>query len=218
MAEEANEGLYVIERKLVTLTFPNLIEPRAVTNNGKPSGEPKYSASLEFDLDHPDLAPLKAKAAAIAKARWPGRDLKELQFPFSDGNKLADKAKARGKDREFSRGKVVFVARSKFRPDLSVISNGKLLDLTDDAAVLAQQRAFYSGVQVSAQVTLKAYDGVGNNPDGVNAYLDKVLSFNKGERVAGGGRSAAETFKGYAGLVSNEDPTVGADLDDEIPF
>lgn len=217
MATESKEGRISLTVP-TTMTFPNLLEAKAVQKNGKPTGEPKFSANFEFSGDHVDLPRLKAEAVAVAKAKWPGRDLKTLAFPFTSGDKLADKAKERSKDREFSRGKAVLTARSKFQPRLSLIEGGRAVDLEDEAAIKLHGKKFYSGVQALAQFTFTAYDGVGNNPDGVNAYLDLVLSLNKGERLAGGGPSAAEVFKDYVGTVSNEDPTGGATLDDEIPF
>lgn len=212
---EQNEGVFSLSEPQ-TLTFPNLLEAKAVQVKGKPSGEPKYSSNFEFEPASADLAAAKAKAVAVARAKWPGRDLKELSFPFTDGNKLADKAKAKDKDREFSRGKVVVTARSKYQPRLSVVEGGKIVDLEGDA-IKARSRVFYSGVQALAQFNFVAYDGVGANPDGVTAYLNMVVSLNKGKKLAGGA-SASEVFKGYIGTASNEDPTAGDGLDDEIPF
>lgn len=213
---EGNEGQFTLTEP-TTLTFPNLLEAKAVVKNGKPTGEPKYSSNFEFEPDSQDLKDAKAKAVAVARAKWPGRDLKELSFPFTVGDKLADKAQARKKDREFSRGKIVVTARSKYQPRLSVVEGGTIKDLEGDAIVAVGKRVFYSGVQALAQFNFVAYDGVGNNPDGVTAYLNMVVSLNKGKKLTSGGASAAEVFKGYIGTVSDEDPT-GVDLDDEIPF
>lgn len=218
MSDE-NAGIFTMTAP-TTMTFPNLEKARAVEVKGKPSGEPKFSANYEFDVEHADLKGLKAKAVEVARAKWPGRDLKELAFPFTDGSKLADKAKAKGKDREFSRGKAVLTARSKFQPKLSVVEPGKGLIDVDEATLAMHKSKFYSGTQALGQFNFVAYDGVGNNPDGVTAYLNMVVSLNKGEKLAGG-QSAAETFKGYVGIASAEDPTKGmamAELDDEIPF
>ena len=68
------------------------------------------------------------------------------------------------------------------------------------------------GVDVLVQLNFVAYDGVGNNPDGVTAYLQHILSFNSGERLkgGGGGKPASEVFGGYIGLPSDVDPTAGA--------
>lgn len=215
MSEQANEGTINVANSTV-MTFPNLLEPKAVTINGKTSGDPKYSVNLEFDPASPDLAACKAKAAAVARAKWPGVEFNTLAFPFTAGDKLADKAKAKGKDREFSRGKVVLTARSKYQPRLSVIENGKIRDLEGDAIKAMGRTAFFSGAEVLAQVNFVAYDAVGNNPPGVAAYINMVVSTQKGTKLTGGA-SAAEVFSGYIGTSSSEDPTGGAGSE-EIPF
>ncbi len=201
----------------VPATYLNLLVPKKFGKKGKESGEPKYSANLQFEIESTDLKTLKATAANVAKARWPGRSLKELSFPFSDGTKSADKAKAEKKNREFYRGKVILAARSKFEPRLSGIENGNVVDYEDEARKLAIKK-FYPGVLVLAQIHFKAYDGVGNNPDGVTAYLNMVFTTNRGTRInAGSGPTSAEVFKDYVGQITTEDPTAGVD-DDEIPF
>lgn len=211
MAQD-NEGIFTSTVPAPS-TFPNLLEAKAVMKAGKATGEPKYSLNIEFEPDSDDLKAAKAKAAAVAKAKWPGRDFSEIAFPFSSGDKLADKAKAKGKDREFSRGKVVLTARSKYEPRLSVIENGKLVDYEGDKRPTCKSK-FYNGVEVLFQVNFQAYDGVGNGQDGVTAYLNMAVSLNKGTKLSGGGSSAAEVFKGYVGVASQEDPT----LEDEISF
>lgn len=223
------EGIFKLTTPVLS-SFPNLDEARAVKGkNGAASGEPKFSDNFEFDADHADLKGLKAKAFAIARAKWPGRDLAyeagtkdkegnpklpEFVFPFTSGDKLADKAVKNGKEREWSRGKAVITSRSKFQPTLSVVVNGKIVDIdgNDKAAI---KKYFYTGVLVLAEFNFQAYDGVGQNPDGVTAYLNKVCSLNRGARLTGG-TSSAETFKDYIGSASGYDPTEG--LDEEIPF
>ncbi len=199
--------------KPVTMVFPWLFEPRAFGAKGKESGEPKYSANFLFASDNPDLKRLAAKVREVAASQWPGRDLAGLKFPFVKGDKQADAAKAKGKDGEFQRGQTIVVARSKYEPRLSVIENRQAIDL-DGPARAAAKAKFYSGVQVLAQFNFVAYKGVGANPDGVTAYLDMVCSTNTGKRI-GGGASAAEVFKGYAGQETSENPT---GTDDDIPF
>lgn len=227
-----NEGVVSLNEPTM-LTFPNLMEAKAVMKNGKPTGEPKFSSNFEFEPTAADLSALKAKALEVAKAKWPGRQfgkeaakvddngnakMPTFMFPFSSGTELADKAKGKGKDREFSRGKAVLTARSKYEPRLSVIEGGKLVEKEGDARKAAA-RMFYSGCLCLAQFNFVAYDGVGQNPDGVTAYLNMVCSLNKGDRLTGGA-SAAEVFKGYVGTTSAEDPTQGMQsaLDDEIGF
>lgn len=197
------------------MSFPNLDEPRAVKRNGKETGKKKYSVNLELDPDSDTLKAFKAMAVSVARARWPGVDLATLKFPFTGGDKLADKAKERGKDREFSRGKVVFTARTEFQPNLSTLKGGKIVDLDgEDKGQI--KKLFYNGTKVLAEFQFKAYDAVQEDgKPGVNAYVNKVLSLNQGTRLTGGA-SSEEAFKAYIGSVSDYDPTDG--LDDEIPF
>lgn len=200
----------------VRLFHPNLHTPKAFKGpNGKANGEEKYSANLAMGPDHPDLAAMKKLAVAVARAKWPTRPLTELSFPFQNGDKLADKAKSKGKSGEFNRGLVIMPARSKFPPRLSAIVNRQVVEYEDEARVKAKDKFFF-GAEVLAQVNFVAYDGVGNNPDGVTAYLNQVCATGKGERIAGVG-GVSETFRGYAGALSGVDPTTAAG-DDEIPI
>lgn len=214
---EAKEGTVALTVP-VLLTFPNLDEARAVKNKaGKASGDPKYSVNLEFQPDSADLAALKAEAVKVARAKWPGVDVKTLKFPFTSGSALADKAKDKGKDREFSRGLAVLTARSKYQPRLSTVKGGIPVDIDGDDKSLVK-KLFYSGCQVLAQVNFQAYDAVNDDgKDGVTAYINMVLSLNKGTRLTGGA-SAAEVFKGYIGTTTDEDPIGSEDPADEIPF
>lgn len=197
-----------------TLTFSNLFEAKAIGKKGKEQGEPKYSATIEVDPSSALFQQLKTEALKVAAKRWPGRDTNELKFPWAKGSELADKAKRESppKDREFSRGKAVITARTKLEPTLAYVDGRTLVENLEDSRRIAAKSKFYPGVQVLVEVALKAYEGVGANPDGVNAYLNKVVSLNKGAKIEGlsGSRtSAADTFKGYLGTTSDYDPTAG---------
>lgn len=205
-------GLYNLTNPVV-MTFPNLFEPKAFKGaGGKDAGEPKYSANFLFNPDHPDLRPLKLLAVQVAHSRWPGRDVKTIAFPFTSGDKANEKAVQRGKSaRDWQAGKIVVAARSKYQPRLAAIVNGRIVDFDNDAAIATNKGLFYSGVEVLAQFNLTAYQGIGQNPDGVNVYLNMIMSTNKGARIATGGMSAVDAFRGYVGAVSDTDPTGGAD-------
>lgn len=217
MAEDNNSNSIFSLTQPVVMTHPTLFKPRGFGKKGKETGEPKYGANFLFEPGSEDLKGLKATAVAVARARWPSRDIKELKFPFANGDKIADKRKEKSKkdDGVFNRGKVVLAARSKYEPRLSGIENGKITDYEGDARAKAAMK-FYFGVQVLAQFNFVAYDGVGANPDGVTAYLNMVHTTNKGERLQAGA-SASEVFKDYQGHTSAENPA-GETLDDEIPF
>lgn len=206
----------------ITLSYENLFKPRQFGKGEKASGTPKFDANFEIGPDSPDLPALKAAAVKVARAKWPDRDLKtEFKFPWTLGDKLADRAKLKGKDREFSRGKVVLVARSQFEPVLSIAENGKIIEYEGERRILAKP-FFYPGVQVLVEISFEAYEGIGANPDGVTAYLNKVFSTRKGQKIealTAQRSSSADVFKGYAGVLSTEDPTQGSsNLDDDIPF
>jgi hypothetical protein len=209
-----NQGIYDLTVP-VRMCFPNLHEPKPFKENGKDKGEPKYGAVFLLPADHPDLGPLKQKAKAVALAAWPGADLKSITWPFKSGTDYATKRKEAGKSGgEHFEGKVYLPARSKYEPRLSSVENGKLTDL-EGAARAASKPKFYPGVEVLAEFNFVANEV--NRNRSVTAYLNMVLTLNKGERM-GGGRSAAETFRGYAGHTTTEDPTAGTLADDDIPF
>lgn len=192
------------------MVFANLFEPKAVMVNGKPSGDPKYSANLLIKPDSPDFAGLRSTAKAVVHEKWPGRELKELAFPWQDGDKKADKDASRGKKgSDIYRGYQFFTSRTKHEPRLYVYEDGRWVAYEDEKRNLCKSK-FYRGVLVKAQVRLVAYNGVGANPDGVNAYLNMVLSTGQGEKLSGGGADpTAIGFTGYVGLAKDEDPTTG---------
>lgn len=195
------------------MLWPALHEPKAYQENGKDKGEKKYGATFVFSADHTDWKAIKDKAVSVARAKWPGVELATVGWPFISGNDYAQKRQAKGKDGSYFTGKGMLKSRSVFEPRLCGIENGHMTDYEGEGRVKAKAK-FYSGVGSLAEFNFVAVEVNGKRY--VTAYLNMVFSTNKGERV-GGGKSAAETFKGYVGTASAEDPTKG-DLDDEIPF
>ncbi len=183
------------------MLWPNLFEPRAVKIKGKETGEPKYGLSML--LDPAEIGDLKAAAKMVALAKWPGRTLSELKFPFSDGDKLEADQTEKGRDGKFYSGKVVLKASSKFKP---VVVDTHRKDIIDHSRL-------YSGAYGYAELNFVAYDGVGQNPDGVTAYVNFVMKSRDGDRIAG--RDAAGVF---AGIQGSEAEPAATELDDEIPF
>lgn len=208
----------------VVMGHPNLIEPKAFKRNGQSKGDPKYGAIFCIDPNGPDFAGLKEAMAKAAKAFNPNADLKALKFPMTSGEKAVEKYRAKkqkeGKSddgkADFQLGKYIVKASSKYQPQLAVLDGGKAIDITPDNIGLHKNK-FYFGVQAVAEFNFVGYEGQDGNPDGVTAYLNSVLSLNRGERLTGG--SAAETFKGVIGNFTSEDPTGGAGFsDDEMSF
>jgi hypothetical protein len=195
------------------ISFPNLLEAKRVSKSLKE--EPKHSVSVEFEPSNPDLGKIKAEIGRVAAAKWPGLDIGQaikagdLVVPLTSGDKLAAKAKEKGKSRDWSIGRTVLTARSQFEPQLSAVENGKLREFEGAARPQFKQYE-YTGVKGLVQVNLQAYDAVGETgKPGVTAYLNMVCVTEKGPRLAGGGQSAKDVFKAYVGQDSNEDPTGG---------
>ena len=228
--KEASTSGIVATTTPVVQAFPALTEARKFKSGGRESGEPKYSDSFVFDPASPDLQRLKAAAVAQAQAKWPGRDIGAefkagtFAMPFTSGNgiiaKTKAKAEAAGKEYEgkadFMKDKIIIKASSKYPPRLAYIENGKISPVLEGPALAANKNKFFFGAEVLFEVNLVAYDKVGERGvDGVTAYLNQVLTTGKGKRLSGGS-DPADTFAGYAGKLSQEDPTKG--LDDGLPF
>jgi hypothetical protein len=204
---------------------PQLLVAKAFKRNNKISGEPKFSALLAFKKDHPDVLPMKQMVAQLTRLTWPGRDFSELAFPFNDGDKRADKAKAEHERdaaaplREHERGYFIVPARSKFRPILAATVNNALVEIDAEqpaSDLIPIQAKFYYGAEAFVRIKFATHDEVGANKAGVNVYLNWVGATGKGERIKMANNNSA-ALRGYLGQMSSVDPTAGM-ADDTIPF
>lgn len=232
--------------------YADIMAPRAFQKNGATKGEPKFSGTFVIDptpkmvqqdgkdVDMSDLGRLKRDVIKMLQDHnKTGKKLKigrlteeqeqagshiEVQVPWKDGTKEADRMKAKGKDGEVFRGKVLVKATSKFPPALAAVENGKIVELpaVDNTQPPSAAKYFYSGAHLVPSFGLHWYKGDEGKPDGVSLYFNAALFAKHGTRLGGRAANAAETFKGYVGSISQEDPTGGTfnrdDLDDEIPF
>jgi len=199
-----NPGLVVTETEFRIL-YPNLFEARAFIKDGKPQGEPKFGLVMLFPPD--GIEDLKAAAKTVAHAKWPGRDLKELSFPFKSGDAQAAKREAAGKDGSFYKGVVVVKASSKFQPG---VADGNKKEILDPKRV-------YSGAYGYAELNFVAGNGVAGGRDYVTAYVNHLMVSRKGDRIAT--RTAEDVFSGIEGTSTHNDVGVNvSELDDEIPF
>lgn len=231
-------GLYKTVAPVV-MAFPSVIQARAFKRDGKEKGEPKFGGTFVFDPAGDDAKAMKALVVSLSRAKWPGLDigaaLKAGTFasPFKSGDKEIEKKKANlakfGKtyngDADYMAGKLVLKASSKYRPGLAILQPsevagqiGKIIDL-NDTTIAVHASKFYFGVHVLALFKFVPYDAVGDNgKDGCTAYLQTVVSLNTGKKLSNAA-TAEETFHGYVGHSTPEDPTAGDNaLDDEIPF
>lgn len=199
---------------------------------------PQMATVDSKEIDMSDLGRLKREVIKMLNAHnSTGKKLKigrlteeqeqasshvEVQVPWKDGSKEADKIKAKGKDGEVFRGQTLLKASSKYQPALAAIENKQIVEFTTEEAIAAAKKFFYSGAYMVPSVGLHWYKGDEGKPDGVSLYLNGVLFAKHGPRLGGRTQNAAETFKGYIGQISQEDPTGGYaaenELDDEILF
>lgn len=216
----------------VVMLMPNVITPRKVKIKGKEKGDPIYSAQFKFAPDSDDLKAAKALIAKVANEKWPGRLAREaearkkgeaiadpLLFPVKLGAKLADDAKAKGKDMEFFRDGVVIGGKSdqNHPPFLSVLESGTTVSVEGESRKAAASK-FYNGVMVWVQLNFVAYEKASaQGQDGVTVYINRIRTSNRGTKYAMG-QSDTEVFKGCVGAESAEDPTKGFAVDDDIPF
>lgn len=236
------------------VSYADIMEPRAYVKNGQKKGDPKYSGTFvidptitklvkqgDKDVDMSDLAQLKRAVTAMLNANnKTGKKLKigrlteeqeqagthvEVQVPWKDGTKEADKMKAKGKDGEAFRGKILVKGTSKYQPALAAIVNKQIVEFTTEESKATAKQYFYSGAYLVPSFGLHYYKGDEGKPDGVSLYLNAVLFAKHGARLGGRNSNPSETFKSYIGSISDEDPTGGEtttfdrdEMDDEIPF
>ncbi len=220
----------------VATPYEAIINPRAYKKKGQEKGDPKYSATFLLEPTSVDLKTLQGEVVKMLQAHnSSGKKLKigalteeqeeagthvSVKVPWQDGTKFADKQKKEGKDAEWARGKVLVKATSKYQPALAAIVGGKVIEFQTPEAVATAKKYFYSGAFLVPSVGLHYYNGDEGKPDGVSLYFNAALFVKDGPRLVSSQKSASETFKGYIGAISQEDPTGGAadELDDEITF
>lgn len=227
MAEVKKEVTrFKFEAAPVRMIFGSLIKPiESNYGNGRKS-------ALHFEIqagmppEHPDFKSLKATMNKVARVEF-GGDMtdaewnqyikdKKVSFPIKDGTKIADKGKAKGKNREACRGLVMFKASSsaEYPPALCFVTAGGVVDVEERSQAASK---FYPGVEVGMEVTLKAYPGNDSNiPNSVVAYLSTVCSLGRGEKLGGSAASRYTAFAKNVGTISDDNPMDGAD--DEVPM
>lgn len=229
-------------------SYVNIVEANAFKKNGQAKGPPKFGATFIMDptpklqnvdgkeVDMSDLGRLKREVIKMLTAKNPGKkfvtrrltqeeldagNVIEVAVPWKDGTKEADKMKAAGKDGEAYRGHVIVKASSKFQPIMSAYENKQITVFETEEQKAAAKKFFYSGAHFVPSFGLNWYKGDEGKPDGVSLYLNSIMFAKHGSRIGGVAQNPAETFKGYIGSISAEDPTGGFqrdEMDDEIPF
>jgi len=225
------------------LSYPNLIEARQPTRDGKPIPNSLKSFTASLIIDAADLTKFKkddgaggfaecdvrVEAARIAREEWPGMSSEDLKttfakvgWPIKKGEVLAEKRKAKGKDvGDLYDNKWIMAAKTgeDKPPVLGVIENGKFkqFNLGLETDLKRAKALFQAGYYVMAQVNLRTSEMTSPSGDKIKyitPYLNRITFVKEGERI--GGQSLMDRFAGIEGGASDHNPAAG--LDDEIPF
>lgn len=175
------------------LNFCRVFEPEAF--NG---GDPKYSVILSFDQEDEALYKKIQDAIneCVEKAKnslYGGKLPKNFKIvEIKDGDEDYEK--------DGFAGQYTIKASSAYKPEVvkksTVMGKTQLVPITDE-------EEFYSGCYGYASVSFFAYDnGVSK---GVTCGLNSVLKSRDGERLGGGGGSAAADFAGILDDIEDED-------------
>lgn len=194
----ANQTITKITIGEAQMNFVRVFEPEAF--NG---GEPKYSVILSFPHENSELVMKIQDAidACVEKAKttmYGGKLPKNFKIvEMKDGDTDYEK--------DGFAGQFTLKASSAYKPEVvkkaKVMGKVQLVPITDE-------EEFYSGCFGYACVSFFAYDnGVSR---GVTCGLNSLLKSRDGERLGGGGGSAATDF---AGVIDDiEDPFDDEDL------
>lgn len=197
--------------------YPTLFVPRRFKDKqGREGKELNYSLNLLFLPGHADIEGLRAgmmeaRDRAVAGGLFRADDAVG-SWPFIQGAKMADDAKAEGKDREAFRPYLIMRTHTgeKYPPALGCVVNGRPTNVPRDASERAVfEKFFFGGMECYAEVGFKAFK-VGTAAPSVTAYLQLVMANGKGETVPvfnAGERSAVGRYGNIVGHVSATDPT-----------
>lgn len=217
-------------------SFPTLVKPEKFRDSQtrQEKGDPMYSTSMLYEPD--SLAKFEAfdedvqalhevdiaqVCAAVARAEWPGINLKEefsaapgKNWPIRDGDAIADNSK---KGMDAYRGMKVINAKSKeeYPPNLYYVEKGELKQLNRliESDMVRAAQVFVGGFYGRAELKCTATK-MGTNKY-ITFYIQNVIYTRPGERFGGESLLGKARFGGVDGGQSDHDPTEG--MDSEIP-
>jgi hypothetical protein len=207
------EPSLVVTPKARLLAFQPVNEATAFIDpkTKKEKGEKSYRATLLIPKTE-NMDAIKAAMQKAAKVKNASADYAAWKKCVKDGNKLIEKAVAKGKSADrlsYYKDHWVIEAKSKFAPDLSKAVNGTAVDIEAELV----QREFYSGCYVKAELNFVASE-IDNGDDEPNRYISAYHNFlvkvGDGDRL--GRKSRTEVFKGALGGSSSEDPSGDEDF------
>ena len=166
-----------LKLKHVIISYPHLVEPRAVTKGG----DPKFSANFILPRDYSyDL--LKELVGKCVQEKWGATPPQGLRMPWKEVSDGPHK------------GQWQLSSYADRRPDVygPKVSEGPLDEVDIKTLVFA-------GALVNAHVRLYAYDVAGNR--GVGVGLNGVQLISTKMPRLDGGKSSAEVFEDEDGEV-----------------
>lgn len=177
------------------LSFPVLVEPRAVGKDGK--GDPKYQATLLFDEDAQDTDDFKDLKKAVKQAikdKWGDNPPRKIKSPFLTVDDLRNKIPAGYEDEH------VFIRLQSMVPVGCLLKTPGMKKPTALKAGADIKKEMYAGCQVKAAVNVYAWQ----HPEGgagVSFGLSNLMKVDDDEPFGATNADPADDF--------------GEDVDDE---
>ncbi len=177
-------------------------------------GPPAFRAQAVIPKSHPQLDEMQRLILEVGLPFPNGR------LPLKDGDRLNAERTAAGKKPFdiYANAMVLYVksnekaldGRVLIPPRLSALQGGAIVDYMNETRPLAAP-FFYSGVDACGAFKFQAYAGMGS---GVTCYVDRMISFNKGERIQIGKSSddvfgSVVSYSEHVGHVTAETPSAG---------
>lgn len=161
----------------VRFSYANVFEPKSINN-----GDPKYSVSLIINKD--DTHTLNIIKSCIHAALEEGKSSKfGGKIPPVYKNPLRDGDMERPDHEEYENAYFINCNSSK-APQVVKKEDGKAVPIDEDE--------FYSGCYGFASVNFYAFNSNGNK--GIACGLNNLLKTDDGDRLSGGGSTAANDF------------------------
>lgn len=167
--------------KDVRLAFPNLFEPTTVAGEGKP----RYSGTLLFPVDHPQLADIKAKIDALAKDKWREKAAGILSGLYKTGKVALHDGDEKAQYDGFS-GNMFVAAASQENAPPTVIDQAR-------QPLTAKSGKPYAGCYVNASLEFWVQDNQWGKR--VNCTLRGVQFLRDGDSFSAGRPADADEFE-----------------------
>lgn len=219
------------------LALPSLFEPRKLQENGavREDSIPRYSATFMMRNDHPDLGAVYAAIVSVAQQHFPQVVQKDGQGnavlphrslfsnPLANGDEYAA-AEPGKKYRQPMRGywllragapSLTRAGAERKPPALSIVENGRIVDLLFDETRKDYRKYFFGGANVFASIGFGPRAG---GSAGVTAYLNLVVSLGTGDPIPDLGSSEEYTVSGASRFGSSIQAHVGTVVPEGSPY